>query len=86
MRKSGQLMRQSCYGPCVVFKDEGVATPWGAYDGWSTQDVTRSLWQSQLLRSLSGRHSCKRRDASVTTRKTTFTESVCAGTVLPAFA
>jgi hypothetical protein len=29
MRKRGQLMRQSCYGPCVVFKNEAVATPLG---------------------------------------------------------
>jgi hypothetical protein len=35
MRKTGRLMRRSCYGPCVVFKDEALAPRWGAYEGWS---------------------------------------------------
>src|SRR5262245_11626550 len=39
MRKSGRLMRQSRYGPCVVFKDEAVATLWGAYEGAVKPDL-----------------------------------------------
>jgi hypothetical protein len=27
------VMGQSCCGPCVVLKDEAVATSWGAYEG-----------------------------------------------------
>jgi len=33
MRKTGQWWGESCYGPCVVFKDEAVATPWGRMRG-----------------------------------------------------
>jgi hypothetical protein len=32
MRKSGRLMRESCYGPCFVFRTEAEATL-GAYEG-----------------------------------------------------
>jgi hypothetical protein len=27
------VMAWSCYGPCVVLKDEAVAIPWGEYEG-----------------------------------------------------
>ena len=39
MRKSGRLMRQSCYGPCVVFRNEAEATPLGAYEGAVKPDL-----------------------------------------------
>ena len=29
------VMGRSCHGPCVIFKDEAVATPLGAYEGGS---------------------------------------------------
>ena len=35
IRKSGRLIRQSCYGPCVVFKDEPWHPRWGCMRGQS---------------------------------------------------
>ena len=51
MRKSGRLMGQSCYGPCVAFKDEAWPPRWGAYEGIVARRYGKSdNAQSEVLR------------------------------------
>jgi DNA invertase Pin-like site-specific DNA recombinase len=46
-------MRQSCYGPCFVFRTEAEATPLGAYEGASQRwpcfaEFERALIQERV--------------------------------------